>query len=178
MATSEYAKNLAKALFEDAAKENELIRWLGELRLVSDVVKDKSVSSALQKPGFSFEEQSKLLKDRIGNLNPRILNTVGMLAEKNKLSELDDVSIEYQRLVDARHGIEGAESAEVTTAMPLDEDEKLKLGKRLGEILGRPVTLNVVVDPELLGGVIIRVGDKLIDGSVRHRLQTLSKELI
>ena len=60
MATSEYAKNLAKALFEDAAKENELIRWLGELRLVSDVVKDKSVSSALQKPGFSFEEQSKL----------------------------------------------------------------------------------------------------------------------
>jgi F-type H+-transporting ATPase subunit delta len=178
MATSEYAKNLAKALFEDAAKENELIKWLGELRLISDVVKDKSVSSALQKPGNSFEEKSKLLRDRIGVLNPRLLNMVGLLAEKNKLSELDDVSLEYQRLVDAHHGIEGAEAAEVTTAVPLDEEETLKLGKRLGEMLGRPVTLSVVVDPELLGGVVIRVGDKLIDGSVRHRLQTLSKELI
>lgn len=178
MATSEYAKNLAKALFEDAAKEKELIGWLGELRQISDVVKDKSVSSALQKPGFSFEEQSMLLKGRVGGINPRLLNMVGLLAEKNKLSELDDVSIEYQRLVDARYGIEGAESVEVTTAMPFDEDEKLNLGKRLGEMLGRPVMLNIVVEPDLLGGLIIRVGDKLIDGSVRHRLQTLSKELI
>ena len=178
MATSEYAKNLAKALFEDAAKENELSRWLGELRLVSDIAKDKSIISALQKQGASFAEKSKVLEDRTGKLNPRVLNMIGMLAEKNKLSELEDVSIEYQRLLDTHHGIEGAETAEVTTAIPLDEDDKLKLGKRLGEILGRPVTLNIIVDPELLGGIVIRVGDKLIDGSVRHRLQTLSKELI
>ena len=103
---------------------------------------------------------------------------LGMLAGKNKLSELDDVSIEYQRLVDAYHGVEGAEMAHVTTAIPMDEDERLLLGKRLSEMLGRPVMLNVAVDPELLGGVVIRIGDKLIDGSVRHRLQTLSKELI
>jgi F-type H+-transporting ATPase subunit delta len=178
MATSEYAKNLAKALFEDATKENDLIGWLREIRLISDIVKDSSVSSALQKPGSSFQEKSKVLKDRMGEVNPRLLNMVGMLADKNKLSEMDDVSLEYQRLVDSYHGIEGAEAAEITTAMPLDEDDKLKMGKRLSEMLGRPVTLNVVVDPALLGGIVIRVGDKLIDGSVRHRLQTLSKELI
>jgi F-type H+-transporting ATPase subunit delta len=178
MATSEYAKNLAKALFEDATKENDLIGWLREIRLISDIVKDSSVSSALQKPGSSFQEKSNVLKDRMGEVNPRLLNMVGMLADKNKLSEMDDVSLEYQRLVDSYHGIEGAEAAEITTAMPLDEDDKLKMGKRLSEMLGRPVTLNVVVDPALLGGIVIRVGDKLIDGSVRHRLQTLSKELI
>ena len=178
MATSEYAKNLAKALFEDAAKENELSRWLGEIRLLSDIVKDTSISSVLQKHGVSFAEKSKIIADRIGQLNPRVLNVIGVLAEKNKLGELEDVSIEYQRLLDTYHGIAGTETAEVTTAIPLDEEDKLKLGKRLGEMLGRPVTLSVVVNPELLGGVVIRVGDKLIDGSVRHRLQTLSKELI
>jgi F-type H+-transporting ATPase subunit delta len=101
-----------------------------------------------------------------------------MLSDKGKLIELDAISIEYQRLVDAHHGIEGAEVAEVTTAITLDDEDKLKLGKRLGEILGKPVTLKILVAPELLGGIVIRVGDKLIDGSVRHRLQTLSKELV
>jgi len=119
-----------------------------------------------------------MIEDRIGKLNPRVLNMIGVLAEKDKLGELENVSIEYQRLLDTHHGIAGTETAEVTTAIPLDEEDKLKLGKRLGEMLGRPVTLSVIVDPELLGGVVIRVGDKLIDGSVRHRLQTLSKELI
>ena len=178
MATGVYARNLAKALFEDALKQNELIKWLSELRLISDLMKDTSVFSALQKPGLSFDEKSKLLKDRAGELNPQVLNVVGMLTDKNKLNELDNISIEYQRLIDAYHGVEGAEVAEVTTAIPLDDEDKLKLGKRLSEMLGKPVTLKVIVAPELLGGLVIRVGDKLIDGSVRHRLQTLSKELI
>jgi F-type H+-transporting ATPase subunit delta len=178
MATSVYAKNMAKALFEDALKQNELIQWLSELRLISDLMKDTSVFTALQKPGLPFNEKSQLLKERVGALNPQVLNLVGMLSDKGKLIELDAISIEYQRLVDAHHGIEGAEVAEVTTAITLDDEDKLKLGKRLGEILGKPVTLKILVAPELLGGIVIRVGDKLIDGSVRHRLQTLSKELV
>ena len=109
MATSVYAKNLAKALFEDALKQNELIKWLGEMRQISDLVKDASVSAVLQKPGVPFEEKSKLLKDRAGDLDPQMLNMVGMLADKDKLNELDDVSMEYQRLMDAYHGVEGAE---------------------------------------------------------------------
>ena len=178
MATSVYAKNLAKALFEDALKKNELIKWLSDLRIISDLMKDASVSAILQKPNMSFADKSKLLKDRAGALDAQVLNLVGMLADKGKLNELDNISIEYQELLDAYHGVEGAELAEVTTAIPLDEEEKLKLGKRLRELVGKPVTLKVMVDPRLLGGIVIRVGDKLIDGSVRNRLQTLSKELI
>jgi F-type H+-transporting ATPase subunit delta len=169
---------MAKALFEDALKENQLIKWLGEVRQISDLARDPSIAAVLQKPGLSFEEKSKVLEGRTGAIDPRILNMMGMLSEKGKLAEIDDVSVEYQRLMDAYRGVEGAGEAEVTTAIPLDEDEKLKLGKRISELLGKPVTLKIVVDPSLLGGVVIRVGDKLIDGSVRHRLQILSKELI
>ena len=178
MITSAYANNLGKALFEDALKQNGLIKWLGELRMISDLTKDTSVLSALQKPGRPFAEKSKLLIERLGAIDPQVLNLVGMLSDKGKLGELESISVEYQSLVDDYHGVRGVEVAEITTAIPLDDDEKLKLGKQLGEILGKPVTLKIVVSPELLGGVVIRVGDKLIDGSVRHRLQTLSKELI
>jgi F-type H+-transporting ATPase subunit delta len=178
MATSVYAKNLAKALFEDALKQNELIGWLSQLRLISDVIKDTAVSSVLKNSSLSFTEKSKVLKERVGEINSKVLNIVGMLSDNGKLSEMDDISTEYQGLIDAYHGVEGAGVAEIITAVPIDEDEKLKMGKRITEMLGKPVTLKLSVNPELLGGVIIRVGDKLIDGSVSHRLQTISKELI
>ena len=139
MATSVYAKNLAKAFFEDALKGKELMKWLSELRLISDLAKDASVASVLQKPDLSFEAKSKLLKARAGELDPQVLNLVGMQAAKGKLGELDDISIEYQRLIDAYHGVEGAEVAEVTTAIPLDDEDILKLGKRLGEMLAEQV---------------------------------------
>ncbi len=102
---------------------------------------------------------------------------VAGLMEKGRLAELDDITIEYQKLLDAYHGVEGAEVAEVTTAIALDEETRLSLGKRLTEIIGRPVVIKASVDPGVIGGIIVRVGDKLIDGSIRSRLQTLSKEL-
>ncbi len=178
MATSVYAINLANALFETALKEKELVKWLGELRLISDLAKDAAVSSVLQKASVSLNEKNQLIKDRAGNISAQVLNTMVMLLEKGKLDELEDVSIEYQRLMDSYHGVEGAEIAEVTTAIPLDEGDMLELGKKLTEILGRPVVIKAKVDSSIVGGIRIMVGDKLIDGSLRHRLDMLSKELV
>jgi F0F1-type ATP synthase delta subunit len=151
MATSVYANNLAKALFETALKERELVKWLGELRLISDLAKDAAVSSVLQKASVPLSEKSKLIKDRAGDISAQVLNY---------------------------HGVEGAEVAEVTTAIPLDEGDMLELGKKLAGIVGRPVVIKAKVDPSIVGGIRIMVGDKLIDGSLRHRLDMLSKELV
>jgi ATP synthase F1 delta subunit len=178
MATSVYANNLAKALFETALKEKEMVKWLGELRMVSDLAKDAAVSSVLQKSSVNLSEKSKLIKERAGDISTQVLNTVVMLVEKGKLSELEDVTIEYQRLMDSYHGVEGAEVAEVTTAVPLDEGDMLDLGKKLTEIVARPVVIKAKVDPSIVGGIRVMIGDKLIDGSLRHRLDMLSKELV
>ena len=88
---------------------------------------------------------------------------------------IGDIADEYQRLVDNYRGIEGAEVAEVTTAIPLDDEDKLRLAQRLTSLLGKPIVLKPKVDSSLIGGIIIRVGDKLIDGSIRSKLVALKR---
>jgi F-type H+-transporting ATPase subunit delta len=69
------------------------------------------------------------------------------------------------------------ELAEVTTAVPLDDEDMLKLAQRITEIVGKPVALKPKVDSNLIGGIMIRVGDKLIDGSIRSKLAALRNEM-
>ena len=170
--------NTAKALFELAQGNNDPTGWLSDLRRVSDLVSDKALAAALRDPKTSQKEKAQMLNDRAGGLRDEILKLVFLLIEKNRLAELDEISIEYQRLLDAFHGVEGAVLAEVTTAIPLDEAARMDLGKRLTDIMGKPVIVQATVDASLIGGIIIRVGDKLIDGSIRHKLAALSKELV
>ena len=86
-----------------------------------------------------------------------------------------DIADEYQQLLDSYRGIE---QAEVTTAIPIDDEAKLKLGKCLGAIVGKKVVLKPEVDPSIIGGIIARIGGKLLDGSTRSKLAALKKELI
>jgi F-type H+-transporting ATPase subunit delta len=100
-----------------------------------------------------------------------------LLAAKGKLAVIDDIAEEYQAQVDNYRGVEGTEIAEITTAIPLDNDYQLKIAQRITEIVGKPVMLRPKVDPAIIGGIIIRVGDKLIDGSIRSKLAALRKDL-
>ena len=123
------------------------------------------------------EEKSKTLAQRLGEINPLVVKLVLLLAAKGKLAAIDDIAEEYQALVDNYRGIEGTEIAEITTAIPLDDADKLKIAQRITEIVGKPVQLRPKVDPAIIGGIIIRVGDKLIDGSLRSKLAALRKDL-
>jgi F-type H+-transporting ATPase subunit delta len=80
--------------------------------------------------------------------------------------------------VDHYLGMEAVEDAEVITAIPLDNEDRLILAQRITDIFGKPVVLKPKVDPTIIGGIIIKVGDELIDGSVRGKLEALKKEVI
>lgn len=80
----------------------------------------------------------------------------------------------YQRLLDSYRGIE---RAEITTAVPLDEEDKQRLEERLGAIVGKKAVLKPKVDSSVIGGIVARIGDKLLDGSTRSQLMALKKEL-
>jgi F0F1-type ATP synthase delta subunit len=85
------------------------------------------------------------------------------------------IAEEFRVLLDEQRGIAWAE---VLTAIPLDEEQKRRVAARLGEVTGKQVNVDAAVDPSILGGLIARIGDTLIDGSTRSRLLALKKELM
>ena len=177
MTNNEYSRRYSQSIFRMALEQKDLNRWQSDLRKVAALMKDNALFSLIANPKITGEEKMRTLTQRLGDVNPLAIKLVLLLAAKGKLAALDDVAEEYQAMVDNYRGIEGTEIAEVTTAIPVDNDYQLKIAQRITEIIGKPVLLRLKVDPAILGGIIIRVGDKLIDGSIRSKLAALRKDL-
>jgi F-type H+-transporting ATPase subunit delta len=177
MTVNAYARRYSQAIFRMALQEKDLNRWQSDLRKVATLLKDNALASLIANPKVTGEEKSQTLSQRLGDVNPLVIKLVLLLAAKGKLAVIDDIAEEYQALVDNYRGVEGTEIAEITTAIPLDNDYQLKIAQRITEIVGKPVMLRPKVDPAIIGGIIIRVGDKLIDGSLRSKLAALRKDL-
>jgi F-type H+-transporting ATPase subunit delta len=99
---------------------------------------------------------------------------MSLLATKNIAHILPGITDQYQELLDAQQGIERAEAV---TAIPLDDDEQRRVTEMLSAMSGRDVRLTTRVDAEILGGMIIRIDDRVMDGSTRSRLQAMRREL-
>ncbi len=177
MANSVYARRYAQAVFRMALENQEQNKLQSDLRKVSSICRDEALFALLENPDVSFQEKEKVLFERLGEVNPTVLKLVSMLAAKGRLELIEYISDEYQQLLDGYRGVEGVEVAEVITAIPLDNEEKLRIGERITGILGKPVVLKPKVDPGIIGGIIIRVGDRLIDGSIRGKLVSLRKDI-
>ena len=177
MADSVYVRRYSQAVFNLALQAKELNRWQSDLRKIASLVKDTTLFTLLQDAELDFNNKTKVLSERLGDINPKALKLVSLLVTKGKLDLVGDIADEYQRLLDNYRGIEGAEVAEVTTAIPLDDEDRLRLAQRLTTIVGKPIVLKPKVDSSLIGGIIIRIGDKLIDGSIRSKLEALRNEL-
>jgi F-type H+-transporting ATPase subunit delta len=104
-----------------------------------------------------------------------VLNLIGLMIRRGRVDELPRVAAEFRRLDNARQGIT---IATATSAAPLAKDEIKALTQRMEKFTGGRVELEVQVDPSLLGGLVVRVGDRLIDGSVRGRLERLRNQLV
>ncbi len=177
MADSAYAISQAQEVFKTALAKKELNRWQSDLRRLASLVKDTTLFTFLENAEVHVDDKARVLSERLGEINPEVLKLVAQLLAKRRLATIVDIADEYQRLLDNYRGIEGAEVAEVTTAIPLDDEDKLRLAQRITSLVGKPVVLKPKVDPSLIGGIIIKVGDKLIDGSLRSKLMALRKTL-
>jgi len=177
MANSVYARRYAQAVFRMALENQELSRWQSDLRRIASMCRDEAFFALLQNREVSFEQKEKELSGRLGEIGPMALKLVSMLVAKGRLGMIEYVSDEYQQLLDHYRGVEGADVAEVITAVPLGDEDRLKIGKRITDLVGRPVVLKPRVDSSVIGGIVIKVGDRLIDGSIKSRLAALRKEL-
>lgn len=175
MAKKAYARRYAQAVFELALEEKELERWQSDLQMVVKALEDATFLAALESPKLKLDDKTRLLSARLGDINPLVLNLVRLLITRLGISMIGDIADEYQRLLDSYHGIE---PAEVITAVPLDDKDIQKLTENLSALVGKKVVLKPEVDPDIIGGIIARVGGKLLDGSTRSKLAALKRELV
>jgi len=169
-----YARRYSQAVFNIARERKELDRWQSDLRKIASLGEDAAFVALLENPKVRFEDKVGLLSERLGDINPLALNLVYLLVTRGRLSMAGDIAGEYQRLLDSYRGIE---QAEVITAIPLDDEDRQRLEEHLGAVVGKKVVLKLKVDSSLIGGIIARIGDKLLDGSTHSKLMALRNEL-
>ena len=174
MARRVYARRYAQAVFEIALETEELDSWQSDLRKITSLGEDATFIAFLGSPKFHFDDKARLLRERLDDISPLALNLVYLLVTRGRLSTVGEIADEYQRLLDSYRGIE---HVEVTTAIPLDDKDKLRLEESLGAAVGKKVVLKPEVDSSLIGGIIARIGGKLLDGSTRSKLEALKREL-
>jgi F-type H+-transporting ATPase subunit delta len=168
------SKRYAQAAFELAFEKNELEGWQEDLAKIAALTEDEELMALLQNPRLSFQAKKDFLQERLGKIHPLAFNLALLLVSKERLNVSGDILRQYKGLLDAHQGIE---RARVTTAFPLGDEEREAISRRLGKIVDRKVVVEAQVDSSIIGGFIARIGDKLIDGSIRQKLETLRKNL-
>jgi F-type H+-transporting ATPase subunit delta len=174
MAKGVSGKRHAQAVFQIALEDKQLDKWLTDVERIAAVLGDVEVAAALANPKVSPESKRDVLDRGLAGVSPMAMNLARFLVERNRLHLVQSLAVEYKRLMNAYLGLE---LAEVTTAVPISTEEGESVGKGLAALSGKRVTLELGVDPEILGGFVARLGDKLIDGSARTRLQELRKSI-
>jgi F-type H+-transporting ATPase subunit delta len=171
------AQRYATAAFNVAAEAGELDRWLAALDELARILRMPSARTVFTSPAVAGADKRGALDRVLPNAPPLLRNFLHILAERDRLDEVPGVAESLRELVNRQRGIV---TAEVTTAVPIDAEQQRLLAQRLAAYLQRgpqQVTIRTHVDPSIIGGVVARIGDQLIDDSVRGRLERLRAAL-
>lgn len=170
------ARRYAEAAFQVALRDDTLETWRSELDLAAGIAGDERALEVLANPAIPVDRRAETLDELLGSrVSKPVHNLVSLLLRRGRIEELPQVAARFRRLDDERQGITHATA---TSAAELTQDEVRAITERLEASTGGRIALDVEVDPSLLGGLVVRVGDRLIDGSVRGRLERLRNQLI
>ena len=173
---SDVIRGYAQALFQIAQAEGALEQVEDELFRFARILENETrLREALTDPALPPEQRAKIIQDLLGNkATPHTTNIVAFIVQQGRARELPKIidSLVELAAAERRKGI-----AEVRTALPLDEEQRRKLTEAIEGATGKRVELKVLVDPTVIGGLLVRVGDQVFDGTVRRRLQ-MAKEHI
>ncbi|MFK7975269.1 MAG: F0F1 ATP synthase subunit delta [Halioglobus sp.] len=172
---STLARPYARAAFEYARDADKLPQWLQELGTAAAVTTDDALASVLADPGLTAQQQANTLIEVCGDaIGSDVKNFVSVLADNKRLPLLPEILQQYEQF---KANQEKSVDVEVISAFDLSDEMRDKLARGLGAKLEREVNVRTSTDSELLGGVLIRAGDLVIDGSVRGRLNKLAEAM-
>ena len=171
----EIAAVYARALFE-VAEERDLIDQIhDELTQFADALSEnRQLAVFFFSPYFSTEEKKDGLKKAVTGADPAFMNFLEALIERHRMPAIFRIKAQYQDMwEDARDLL----PVELTSAIELDSATVASIGERVGEQTKRTVELTSTVDPDILGGIVLRVGNVILDASIRNRLEQLRKQV-
>lgn len=171
------ARRYAKAIFDIGSDQGGLDKIGGDLRSFANAMKvSPELTELLSSPAIKKSDRRKVvdaLLQRLGVVSVA-RNTVYLLLDGERLGSLPAISREIDRMIEAKAG---RVSAEVVSAKPLDPSQLSQITATLEKLSGKKVSISSRQDPDLLGGVVAKVGDTVYDGSLRTQLRTLRDEL-
>ena len=169
------ARRYAEAAFELAQRDGNVDAWLSQLSTVAQVVADPQLVHHLEDPHVPLDKRTAVMHEMLGpGMLPQVGNLLALALRRRRLESMPQVASEFRRLYNKRAGIV---QATATSALALDNTELAALTKRLEQMTGAKIELETKVDPSILGGILVRIGDTLYDGSVRGRLERLRSRL-
>lgn len=171
------SRNYAEALLELARRAEDLPGWGKLIQDVANAMEDDPTFRLfLESPKVSEAQKSQVLTEALSDRVPRhFLRFLLALVRKRRQMLIPEVATEYHNLVDVS---EGRIHANVTVAREASESERNIIAEQLSRVLGKQAMLHMNVNPAILGGVIVKVGDTVMDGSVRRRLATLRGRIL
>lgn len=168
---SAIAKTYANSLFNSDSNYNDV---LSDLNTVLDVTKNsKDFMQVMQNPAISADTKFEIIDEVFKNdLSEKVLNFIKILVEKNRFNEFEQIVQAYSDELDK---INNLQRVEVISAVELSDNQKQKINEKLQQKLQKNIFVNWVQDKEIIGGLVIKIDDEVIDSSLKNKLEKLSK---
>jgi ATP synthase F1 delta subunit len=171
----EIARVYARSLFEVATERDKLDVVREELGQFADALSEsRELQTFLFSPYFSTEEKEEGLARAVTDADETVANFLGVLLENHRMPVIFRIRREYDRLWEEANRLL---PVEITSAVELDPSVAERIGDEIGRQTGRTVELTSSVDPDVIGGIVVRVGNSILDASIRTRLENLRKQV-
>jgi F-type H+-transporting ATPase subunit delta len=171
---SRAAIRYAKAILETAVSSGNAVKVNDDmLSIVASIAGSAELSEFLSSPIISSEVKMSALSEVFASFQGETKSLFRLLQENKRFEILEPVAVQFNALFDEMNGVE---VAKVTTAFPIDADLESKVLAKIATISDKKITIENIVDPSIIGGFILRIGDKQYNASVANRLQELKRE--
>ena len=175
MASTRAAIRYAKAILDLANSKGVAEAVNNDMKLIASTIESNlELSTFIQNPTTKVEVKESALLEVFANVNGVTKGLFHLLFENKRFEILEAIAVEYSKLFDEGNGIE---VAKVTTAIPMDAALEAKVLAKIATLSDKKITIENIVDPSIIGGFILRIGDQQYNASVANRLQVLKREL-
>jgi F-type H+-transporting ATPase subunit delta len=174
MAIGRSGARYAQALFELASQEGKHEEWLAELKEVEEVLSNLDFQNLINHAEVPVTQKRAAVEEAFNDNHQMIKNLVLLLIKNSVTDCINDLVENYGNFLDTHLG---RQRIAVTTAVPLSDSEIESMTKTVKQIVNKDVVLDTHIDEAIIGGVVIRIGDQLLDGSVKTQLNEMRKTI-